>query len=279
MPEQVPRRLDDVLESVAQQMLADFKATSMVEHRGSKGSLREEAFVEKYLKKYLPRNVLPILGGEVVSSDGQVSGQCDVLIVDPSTPPLYESNNYRVVPVECVYGAIEIKSHLSSQGLREAWAKAAYLKSFPKAAFIHIDGARRPYRRVYGKEWMHVPTSSMIFAYDSDTLDALGGTLADLADGTDPETRIDSVWVLKRGCLVWVDPSSGNIDVCPKPLADFDSIEASPEQVLMHLTAHLHQHYGTAWMPYFDILQYLQGSWGETRRRWVDSEGATKSGE
>ncbi len=86
------RSFAGILESVAARMLADFEASSVVEHRGSKGTVRETGFRTDFLAKYLPRNVEVTGSGEVISADGQVSGQCDVLLVDPATPPLWDTD-------------------------------------------------------------------------------------------------------------------------------------------------------------------------------------------
>ena len=41
------------------------------------------------------------------------------------------------------------------------------------------------------------------------------------------------------------------------------ALEATAQQMLLALTAHLHQHFGTAWMPDFNIMDYLQNvPWG-----------------
>jgi hypothetical protein len=45
---------------------------------------------------------------EIVTADGQISPQCDVLITDPATPPFFSEDRHRVVPNECVYGMIEV---------------------------------------------------------------------------------------------------------------------------------------------------------------------------
>lgn len=70
--------LRSVLASVADRMLADFKASGVVKHRGSKGTVREAQLLSNYLHKYLPRTVRAEHGGEVVAVNGAVSRQCDI---------------------------------------------------------------------------------------------------------------------------------------------------------------------------------------------------------
>jgi hypothetical protein len=101
--------LVDVLDSTARKMLVDFEASGAVEHRRSKGTIRE-AYLLDYLRKYLPRAVKAEHSGEAVTVDGEVSKECDIMILDPSTPPFRDEEDYRIVPIECVQGVIEVKS-------------------------------------------------------------------------------------------------------------------------------------------------------------------------
>jgi hypothetical protein len=262
--------LVDVLDSTARKMLVDFEASGAAQHHGSKGTIRE-AYLLDYLRKYLPRAVKAEHSGEAVTVDGEVSRQCDIMILDPSTPPFWNEEDYRVVPIECVQGVIEVKSFLDSAALRDAWAKIAIIKRLPKMALRPHPGF--PWTRtVYGKEWSYVPACGLVFAYDSAGLGTLGTTLTELAEeeGEDhPEFFIDSVWVLKKGGLVWLNPDNGRVDPSPEPGASLGSLEAEPGQVLMSLTLHLYEHFATAWMPEFRIIDYFgQAPLGTPGLKW-----------
>lgn len=87
-----------VLASVADRMVADFKASGVAKHRGSKGTVREAQLLSNYLHKYLPRTVRAEHSGEVAAVDGEVSPQCDILILDPSTPPLWDARTIGLSP-------------------------------------------------------------------------------------------------------------------------------------------------------------------------------------
>jgi hypothetical protein len=107
-------KLDEIFRAVAGQMQADFQATRrLVQHRGLKGKAAENNLVATFLDRYLPATLTIRQNAEVVSSAGDVSPECDVLICDPSTPPLWSANNVDIVPVESLYGLIEVKSALS----------------------------------------------------------------------------------------------------------------------------------------------------------------------
>jgi hypothetical protein len=111
----------------------------------------------------------------------------------------------------------------------------------------------------------------MVFAYDSGSLDSLCDAFEVLADEYAPELCPDSVWVLNKGFINWTHPNDGNLEPGREPGGGYKAVEASPQQILMPLTAHLHQHFGTAWMPNFNIVDYLADvPWGNVVRERVD---------
>lgn len=163
------------------------------------------------------------------------------------------------MPIECVHGVIEVKSFLDSAQLKEAWRKLADIKGMEKKAYRPHPGVRRS-RTAYGRTWDYLPTSGIVFAYDGADLTTLGSTLVELAEeeGVDrPHLYIDSVWVLNKGHLVWINPDNGKIDPMPEPHASLGSVVAEPKQVLLAMLMHLHELYGTAWSPEFRIIDYL----------------------
>lgn len=260
-------RLVDALQSVAQQMLADFEGTALIEHRGSKGTVREAGLRDIYLKRYLPGTVMAVGSGEAVATDGSRSRQQDIMIVHPTTPPLFERDDYRVVPIECLHGVIEVKSNLTVDELRTSWEAIRHVKSMPKTAYS--KGPVTMSRRAYGESYPYLPVAGMVFAYDGATLETLGQAMAELvAEEPEVSRRIDSVWVLNKGGLIWRDHETGNINAQPEPDDDLAILHSTPQQVLMSMTAHLHILYGTAFMNPFDILRYLPGDWGESGLIW-----------
>ena len=198
-----------------------------------------------------------------MTANGAVSGQCDIVIVDPSTPPFWDEKDYRIVPVECLYGVIEVKSSLDSSSLRLAWEQIARVKALPKTAYFPDPPGRKRTRTAHGSDSPYVPTVGLVFAYDGISLDSLCSAFEELADEYAPEHCPDSVWVLNKGFINWTNPDDGNLEPDREPRSGFKAAEATPQQVLMALTAHLHQHFGTAWMPNFKIVDYLADvPWG-----------------
>ncbi|WP_367321802.1 DUF6602 domain-containing protein [Streptomyces sp. HUAS ZL42] len=274
MSDPPPSALAKILASVADRMLADFKASGIAKHRGSKGTVREAQLLSTFLRKYLPRTVIAEHSGEVVATNGEVSGQCDILIMDPSTPPFWDEEDYRIVPVECLYGVIEVKSFLDREELRSACEKIARLKAFPKTAY-HWDKVGQT-RWVYGRSWHYVPTVGIIFAYDGANIDSLAEALRDISETRPPELRVDSVWVLNKGFVNWCCPHNDNVDVSPEPKAGLVAIEATPQEMLMPLVAHLNMHFVTAWMSALKITDYMPNeTWGRVARAWPSPVAAS----
>jgi hypothetical protein len=115
------------LRDVAEQMMIGYRASGRVEHRGSKGTVREQDAVSTWLVPYMPQHLRIIPGGEIRDVDGQVSSQQDIMIADPTTPALFTRPSYQVVPVECVYAAAEVKSNLTPDEMERSWVQSARL--------------------------------------------------------------------------------------------------------------------------------------------------------
>ena len=241
--------LPEILAAAARSMRADFDRSAIIKHSASKGSVRELLLLSNYLVKYLPSNVKSAINGEIVTMRGERSGQCDILIYDPVSPPLYEEATYRLVPAECIYGVIEVKSMLDSRELESACEKTSEVKRYEKKAFGSPNSVAR-YRRQYGCEWSHTPTSGFIFAYDSISLDTLAQKFMEITEKQPLKERMDAIWVLGKGALVWVDPETKDIDPSPRPGAKLGVIEALDDQdILFHMTLSLNEHFASAFMP------------------------------
>lgn len=242
--------------SIAERMRSDFaSSTAQLQHRGLRGRVRESSFAS-YLDDYLPRNLVKRYNCEIVATDGSVSSETDVAICDQSTPPLRTLPGVDVVPVECTLALIEVKSHLDVPALRDAWAKLTRVKRFPKTAYIHARPPRATLH-LFGKDWAYSPTFAFVFAYDSVALNLLGDAMLDLSGGTEPEHRIDAIWVLEKGSVTWLaDDGEWRF---PKPgrkgirLIDNLSGTSPIPQMTMHLQGLLQQ----VLVPPFRIGDYM----------------------
>jgi hypothetical protein len=244
-------RVDEVLASVGRKMHEDFEGiSSAVQHRGAKGRMRE-AVVDAYLTRWLPHTVRVAHSGEAVSASGETSPECDVVLLDPATPPLIDEKEYRVVPAECLHGVVQVKSKLDRRALREDAEVIRDVKRLPKTAYEPQAGPVIQSSILYGREWPYFPTVGWIFAFDSIDLGALAGELTDLDADTPVEQRVDGVFVLGKGAVL---STAGGLFTAVA--ADFRQAVRS-DNPLMLMTILMQQICQQVWSPRFRLLDYL----------------------
>jgi hypothetical protein len=255
-------QLNRILQLVAQKMRTDFEITqASVQHRGSAGTVRER-ILDNFLKDYLPRTVDVVGSGEILAADGSRSKQCDVLIVDPSTPPLYvgHSDSHRVVPSECAYGVVEVKSNVTASELIQACENIKSAKERPKLALGDDLFGRTTHR--YGRQWMYTPTVGLIFGFGGASLKTLGQTFSEWCRDVPHHLRPDSIWILGKGMLSWAEPDEPNsLSAYSEPGGLLRALEPCDEQdILLPLVFRLNHHFRHVFMPHFDIEKYAGGS-------------------
>ena len=92
-------------------------------HPGEYGRYREESCKE--LLRLLLGKEVSVSDGFVITSDDQISTQCDIIVYNSSVSPLIADGIARMFPAEEVRMIGEIKSTLSRQGFIEALRKLA----------------------------------------------------------------------------------------------------------------------------------------------------------
>ena len=198
----------DIFRESSEKLLSEFRKASRIKHPGGMGSLREEAFKD-FLREHLPGRYA-IGQGEVITPENRVSGQLDVVIYDSThCPTLIKSPSHSVYPIESVYGALSIKSHLDSAELQEAYNNITSLKSiiikrgFTQASTEGIlTGMSHP-----------VPVTGIV-AYDANrSLDAIASQAASLdAALPDLTLRPDFIAVLDHGIVGPREPLRGSFN-------------------------------------------------------------------
>lgn len=185
--------------AVAKSIRADFEASTHTRHHGSRGTEREEIFA-RFLSLYVPGTVDVVHNAEMVAASGEVSGQCDIVIVDKSTPKIQDLQSHRIIPAECVFGVIEVKSRLDGPELRDSCAKIAKLKNLPRAAYVrqrsvphYQNNAIYPPRPIFG----------YVFAFEGIRLTTLGERLLRWCSDNPRDTHPYGAWVADSGMLVW----------------------------------------------------------------------------
>ena len=139
-------------------MLAKFREAGFVKHAGDKGENREH-ILREFLGTHLPRRY-GVAKGQIVTRDGKESHSADIVIYDALNTPILYSERTAIIPIEGVYGVIEVKSTLSKRDLFEA---ARQIEAFKRLAprdlgviqtreYVTVHRASRPFGMVLGYE-------------------------------------------------------------------------------------------------------------------------------
>jgi hypothetical protein len=115
------------------QMLTDFKKSTDVKHPRDVGDAREQ-ILQKFLTTsgLLPsRYAVSDRSTRVVSKTGHLSNEIDIALYDrlDSVSLMNREDAYQVLPLESVYGVIQVKSRLRKREIRDGLANLASFKA------------------------------------------------------------------------------------------------------------------------------------------------------
>jgi hypothetical protein len=238
-------------------MTVDFaEATAQIEHRGAKGRERETLVVKTFLDQYLPDTVRSVHGAEILDSLGARSSECDIVITDPSTPPLYITDTFQLIPVEWAHGVIEVKSNLDGSELRDAQEKIARAKALRKLTYLPQTGDLRTASNTYGQQYEYFPMYGLVFAYTAIRLETLCSALWELQRGLPMEQWVDGVVVLDQGVLGYSDTSGGGA-LAVSPLPDSSLQAITSENPLVPAMLMIQTAFTAAWMRPARLGPYL----------------------
>lgn len=199
--------LSEVFRHSARRLVEEYEITRVaLEHRGLKGTAREEA-LSQFLTAHLPAQFQSATG-EIISTTGR-SKQVDLIIAHATrTPTLYRSGNIQVVPIEAVLAAVEVKTTLDEGELSKALSNIQSVKALKKTAFF---GSEDPLHSLNKDLPKSQPIPGYIFAYDSISLACVLQALAKAQSRVPRERWIDGVFVLKKGHLMPLPSGSGYV--------------------------------------------------------------------
>jgi hypothetical protein len=262
-------KLGSILSSVAKRMRADFEQSRNFSHNGEAGTSRE-ALVRGFLASYLPPHVEAVHNAEIVTASGDTSPQCDIVLTERGTPPFTTLEGYRILPNECVYGVVEVKTKLDKEQLIDACNKISKLRRMSKDSYRPTPGLIPRKTLAYGKAYDFFPTSGIIVAFDSLKLETIGKHLMDWCQTRPPTDWPDSVWVLGKGQLQWQNPGTRLLERSPEPGSLLAQIDADESQdILLALALHLNIHFSDAWMHPIDLIPYAGVTrLGNISHRW-----------
>lgn len=112
--------IQKVFRGISKKLLNDFEISAQINHNGNIGDYRENALREFLEIGRLPKR-LGVGNGEIIGHISNVSKQSDLIIFDQlDNIPLLFDTQVQVYPIDCVYGIVEVKSHLTKPKLIEA---------------------------------------------------------------------------------------------------------------------------------------------------------------
>lgn len=226
------------------------------DHNGIKGTDAEERF-KRFLARHLPDSI-GITSGEVVDAHGGKSGELDVIVYDKRrTPMLFgdHDSRFRSVPVEGVIAAVEVKSKLTLDDVRNAVKSCRKLKQLQRSAYFQTNPLD-----AYEAKFRETPVYYGIFAFQSEN------TYAEILNGellkdVPREERIDSLCHLDKGTTlnVSIEPGTGVGGFMARPSegSGLATIE-EPEKALLHWYAAFSTEVALAEVPRIDLTHYLK---------------------
>jgi hypothetical protein len=182
---------------ISEQLIGEFRKTADITHPGGKGALREDAFRD-FLAKHLPSR-FAVGQGEVISSENEASGQLDIVFYDRTNcPALLVNTSHSVFPVESVFGAISMKSHLDSKELAAAYDNIVHLKRMAPQQGFEYEAAPG----MVAGLWSPFLVSGIVAYSANRSLDAIAKQVRDLDAALDDITlRPDFVSVIGLGII------------------------------------------------------------------------------
>ncbi len=210
------RDLQEFFEHVEDALLARFEAAGFVQHMGDRGENREQ-ILRDFLRKHLPQRY-GIAKGEVLTPDGDHSHASDIVVYDAVNCPVLYSEDTAILPIEGVYGIIEVKSRLSKD---EFLSTAEKIRRFKELAPRSLSVIRtREYVTV------HRPSRpfGIVLAFDlaDNSLDSLSNNWAEKNEAIhDVNYFVNLVAVMGAGLLYYehADLSAGK----KNPVLDTDA--------------------------------------------------------
>lgn len=173
------------------------------------------------------------------------------------TPIFYEDKSTRVVPVECVYSVIEVKSCLDSEKLQLSFENMASVRKLEKKAYSKdppYDGFSPV---LYDTCWDIWPVNYYVFAFDSIDLNTLAHAMEKkYADENTPtHSRIDTICVLNKG-VICNRYENGQIDALPARGSRLECIPLQRSALLLFYSL-IGSHLFRAQIPFFQLHDYI----------------------
>lgn len=140
-PRYASRQLSERMKEAGEQLTLDFRSATAFEQAGARGSEREES-VRRFLKDRLPGGY-DVTTGFVFDARDALSKQLDVLIYRIRDTPFLVNGESVLVPCESLLAAIEIKSVLTPEEIRDGLEIAKSIRALKPFDKSFVDARRR----------------------------------------------------------------------------------------------------------------------------------------
>lgn len=196
-----------------------------------------EILIQDFLEPFLPEHI-GIDGGVIFSSNGDESGEVDIILYDKPSYNLFKPFSHfmpkksKPFPSEVVYSVIEVENYLTEEKLEKVIKKISHIKNLPKDAFFEQKGAILNKVNLYGKEFDYFPTLSMLFAFDSTNPEILFQRFKELNSklNISIEKQIDLVVIFNKCLFTFYDSKLNKYCFPPEHDTEMKIIINKPEE-------------------------------------------------
>ena len=175
------------------QMEASFEANSAFSHSTTKGDATEDEWIcwfKNFGAKYKAEKAI------IIDSEGNTSGQIDIVLYDAYYSPLiFENNGQKYIPVESVFAVFEVKQNLNADHIKYAQKKIESVRQLKVVSgdIYTLDGGchrgKTPYEIIGG-----------LLTYKSDwAIDNIINNLEKTLSDTKKLNKINFICCLKAG--------------------------------------------------------------------------------
>jgi len=197
--------------AVAKRIKADFEESKLTQHHGSRGTAREE-ILARFLELYVPGTAEVVHSAEIITVEGKISPQCDIVLVDRNAPRLQDLRSHRIVPAESVFGVIEVKSRMTGIELIDSCQKISAIKQLSREAYLSDRGTPMMYRP---PRYPKYPIFGYAFAYSSIGMGSLRNGLSEWCHDNPRDRHPDGIWIADSGMLVWSPVPGSDSKISP----------------------------------------------------------------
>jgi hypothetical protein len=220
-----PPDFSTLFDAAAAVLKAAMKRSSIGRRPDEIGGPRESAFRD-FLEEWLPESC-GIVNGYVVSTRREISKQSDILLFRKATCPKFVTDaktDRRLIPIEELYGTIEVKSTLTQSELTDALSKCASVTNLTHSGREDPAEFRVQAAEIGGSAWrdddlewreyrVKMPSRrdnkeqpfAAILAYKMGKDISFDGITAALQRAKNP---VDCVTVLDTGVIILRDPAT-----------------------------------------------------------------------